>query len=69
MRKTILLWLILHEIWDTHRLEEAISNENKSSKFDIAFMVAPQVKSKAQIMTMGLTLKAMSNWNDFGVIR
>ncbi len=31
--------------------------------------VTPNVKNKAQIMTMGLTLKAMSNCNDFGVIR
>ncbi len=41
----------------------------KSSKLDIAIKVTPKVKNKAQRMTLGLTLKAMSNWNDFGVIR
>ncbi len=45
----------------------------KSFKLIIAFKVTPQVKNKAQTMTMeltfGLTLKAVINCNDFGVIR
>ncbi len=41
----------------------------KSSKMDIAFKATPKGKNKAQMMTMGLTLKAMFNRNDFNVIR
>ncbi len=40
----------------------------KSSTLEIAFKVTPKVKNKAQIMTVGLSLKVMSNWNDIGAI-
>ncbi len=42
---------------------------SKSFKLDIAFTVTPKVKNKADIMTVGLTLKAMSNMSDFDAIR
>ncbi len=42
---------------------------SKSSKIAIALKVTAKVKNEAQIMTLGLTLKAMSDWNDFGLIR
>ncbi len=49
-------------------MEGAMPNDTKSSKLDIAFKVTFKVKNKAQIVTMRLTLKAMSNWDDFDVI-
>ncbi len=41
----------------------------KSFKLDIAWKVTPKVKNESQILTMGLTLKVIFNWNDFVVIR
>ncbi len=41
----------------------------ESSKLEIAFKVTPKAENEAEIMTMRLTLKAMLNWTDFGVIR
>jgi hypothetical protein len=41
----------------------------KSPKLNIAIKITHVVAIEAQIMTMGLTSKAMSNKNNFGVIQ
>ncbi len=41
----------------------------KSSKQNTVFKVTRKVKNKAQIITKGLTLKAMSSLDDIDVIR
>ncbi len=60
----------MHEIWHTYNVEGALSNDANIVQTKYCFQGHIKGnKDKAQIMTTELTLKTMSNGNDFGVIR
>ncbi len=48
--------------------EELYRMAPKAFKLDFAFKLTPNSKNKGQITTMGFTLKARPNWNDFVAI-